>query len=371
MTEYKKSRSKSWAIPVIAVLAAVCLFFAFAQSLLIVAETAYAQGVSLEVGTINTNDVTPDDGTALDTEASNPSVLYRTHVQNIGWQKYMRNGKVAGTSGKALRLEALKVKLASTPVSGGVTYRTHIQNIGWQGWKSNGKMSGTSGKSLRLEAVQIKLTGNMAKKYDIYYRVHCQNFGWMGWAKNGAKAGSAGYSYRLEALQVKLVKKGGAAPGSTKGAFKEAPFVIKKAGFKMNLPTSWRGSVKTKTSYGDKYNVTTVCLNNGAWLLSVYWGKIGSFPPGVELGDSTIVGSKKGNKYVITLYHQGLWLDLNWTSSGCQAMRWSSSTCNKVAKLLTNGKVKSLSQRNSLGISVGDCATSYLKKTCYKSLKAY
>jgi uncharacterized protein YjdB len=73
---------------------------------------------------------------------------------------------------------------------------------------------------LRLEAIQIKLTGDMAKNYDVYYRVHAQNFGWMGWAKNGASAGTAGYSYRLEAIQIKLVKKGGAAPGSTANAYR-------------------------------------------------------------------------------------------------------------------------------------------------------
>ena len=82
-------------------------------------------------------------------------------------------------------------------------------------------MSGTSGQALRLEAIQIQLTDEMANHYDVYYRVHCQNFGWMGWAKNGASAGSEGYAYRLEGIQVKLVPKGGAAPGSTANAFRK------------------------------------------------------------------------------------------------------------------------------------------------------
>ena len=158
------------------------------------------------------------------TTAKKPSVQYKTHVQNIGWQKYFKNGKAAGTTGRSLRLEAIRINLSSKPVSGGISYRTHIQNIGWESsWKSNGAISGTSGRSLRLEAIQIKLTGNMAKKYDVYYRVHAQNFGWMGWAKNGQKAGTAGYSYRLEAIQVKLVAKGSGAPGSTARPFMQAP----------------------------------------------------------------------------------------------------------------------------------------------------
>ena len=140
-----------------------------------------------------------------------PSVNYSTHVQNVGWQGAKKNGQVSGTSGKALRLEAITIKLTDkgyAGLSGGITYRTHVQNVGWQGWKKDGQASGTSGKALRLEAIQIKLTGDIAKYYDVVYRVHSQNFGWMGWAKNGAKAGTAGYAYRLEAIQIKLVKKG-------------------------------------------------------------------------------------------------------------------------------------------------------------------
>ena len=149
-----------------------------------------------------------------------PSVSYTTHVQNIGWQKYVKNGVMAGTSGKAYRLEGIKIKLAG--VSGTIEYRTHVQNIGWQDWVSNDKMSGTSGKALRLEAIQIRLTGEAKDQYDVYYRVHAQNFGWMGWAKNGQQAGSAGYAYRLEGIQIVLVKKGGAAPSTSLNNAKQA-----------------------------------------------------------------------------------------------------------------------------------------------------
>lgn len=148
--------------------------------------------------------------------ANNVFVNYRTHVQNVGWQKYVSNGAMSGTSGRSLRLEGINIELTNKPYSGGITYQTHIQNIGWnQGWKTDGAMAGTSGQSLRLEAIRIKLYGEMANHYDVYYRVHCQNIGWMGWAKNGEDAGSAGYSYRLEGIQIVLVPKGGAAPGAT------------------------------------------------------------------------------------------------------------------------------------------------------------
>lgn len=152
---------------------------------------------------------------------ANPCVEYCAHVQNVGWQGWMSDGGLAGTSGQSLRLEAIRVRVPKdVGLSGSILYRTHIQNVGWEtSWKEDGELSGTSGRGLRLEALQIKLSGDLAAAYDVYYRVHAQNFGWLGWAKNGESAGTAGHSYRLEALQVVLVKKGAAAPGSTNNAF--------------------------------------------------------------------------------------------------------------------------------------------------------
>lgn len=137
-----------------------------------------------------------------------PSITYRTHVENIGWQDYVADGKLAGTTGKALRLEAMNIKLDTGDLTGGIEYSTHIQNIGWQDWKKNNELTGTTGKALRLEAIKIKLTGEIADKYNIYYCVHAQNFGWLNWAKNGEEAGTAGYAYRLEAIRMVLVPKG-------------------------------------------------------------------------------------------------------------------------------------------------------------------
>lgn len=152
--------------------------------------------------------------------SANFGVSYRTHVQNVGWQDYVRDGLMSGTEARSLRLEGINIKTDPT-VSGGITYRTHVQNIGWQGWKSNDQMSGTEGMSYRLEGIEIKLTGDLATEYDVYYRVHTQNIGWMGWAKNGESSGSAGFSYRIEGIQIQLVAKGSPAPGSTVKPFVE------------------------------------------------------------------------------------------------------------------------------------------------------
>lgn len=175
--------------------------------------TAVGEGETNIVATVIENGVTYTATTAV--VVTTPHVYYTTHVQNIGWQSYVSDGTLAGTAGKALRLEAIKIYLTDVPSDSGITYSTHVQNIGWQDYVSDAAVSGTSGKALRLEAIRISLYGSIADTYDVYYRVHAQNIGWMGWAKNGASAGTAGYGYRLEGIQIRLVKKGEAAPGST------------------------------------------------------------------------------------------------------------------------------------------------------------
>ena len=147
------------------------------------------------------------------------SITYRTHVENYGWQDWSKDGTMSGTSGKALRLEGIEIKLDPAKYSGDILYSTHIQNYGWQAWKSNGEMSGTSGKALRLEAIKIKLNGTMESKYDIYYRTHLQNCGWLDWAKNGEPSGSEGLNLRLEGIEIVLVEKGKEAPGNTVNSF--------------------------------------------------------------------------------------------------------------------------------------------------------
>lgn len=185
-------------------------------------KTAGTTTVSCVVGktTLTYNITVSNNGTTPVDIGTDYLVKYRTHVQNVGWQAFVADGNMAGTSGRSFRLEGINIDLNDNIV-GGIEYRTHVQNIGWQDYVANSVMSGTSGRSYRLEAINIRLTGEAAQKYDIYYRVHTQNIGWMGWAKNDEPAGSAGFGYRLEGIEIKLVEKGGAAPGSTANAFVE------------------------------------------------------------------------------------------------------------------------------------------------------
>ena len=71
-----------------------------------------------------------------------------------------------------------------------IRYTTHVQTYGWQGdennankWFANGKMAGTSGKAKRLEGIKIRVYGN--DNLGIQYTTHCQSYGWLCEASGG------------------------------------------------------------------------------------------------------------------------------------------------------------------------------------------
>ena len=115
--------------------------------------------------------------------------------------------KYKTVTAKHVAQQVTPTPIAPTVTGQQVVYRTHVQNVGWQPYVANATMSGTSGRSLRLEGLRIKLNN---QKYNgtVLYRTHIQNIGWLGWAKNGESADTAGFGYRLEEMQIVLVEKG-------------------------------------------------------------------------------------------------------------------------------------------------------------------
>lgn len=106
----------------------------------------------------------------------------------------------------------------------------HVANIGWQPYVSGASYAGTVGKGLAIQAVKLRLTGNDSSKYNIYYRIHAADYGWLGWAKNDAAAGTVGLSKQAEAIQIKLVAKGSSdAPVQDHAALIQLPGLSAKA----------------------------------------------------------------------------------------------------------------------------------------------
>ena len=159
-------------------------------------------------------------------EAPLIAIGYRSHIQNLSWQQWVKNGTKSGTTGLGLRVEALEIKLGSLDgLDIGVSYRIHVQNIGWQPWFKDGETAGTIGQSLRIEALEIKLTGADASKYTVQYRGHLENSGWTQWKKDGATLGTTGQALRLEAVSIVLIQNVDLNTSITNEVKNKAPYI--------------------------------------------------------------------------------------------------------------------------------------------------
>lgn len=131
-------------------------------------------------------------------------ILMRCHFQNIGWTDWITtNGGVAELYKDGYRLEAVEIATKNLPGSS-VKYQSHIQNVGWVGFRKNGEKSGSTGNSLRLEAIKILLE-NAPSNYSIEYETNLKGIGWSGWKKDGELSGTTGISKEVNGIRVKLV----------------------------------------------------------------------------------------------------------------------------------------------------------------------
>ena len=192
--------------------------------------------------------------TAADSAESNQltvkSVSVSAHVQNVGWMNPVGSGKIAGTTGRGLNLEALKISLkadgpsSQEQVANALSVEAHVAGIGWQSAVGNGCTAGTTGQSRAVEALRVRLSDGLAARYTVWYRVHSAEFGWLGWACDGAEAGSAGYGRAAQAVQVAVLPKGDPAPGDTSTPFVDRSSEPPSVSYRAHVAgIGWQGSV--------------------------------------------------------------------------------------------------------------------------------
>jgi uncharacterized protein YjdB len=130
------------------------------------------------------------------------SIVYKAHVQNIGWQNSVSDGAIAGTTGQEQAIEAINIITYGLPSQCSLVYNVHAADVGWMGWTSESSIAGTTGQGRRLEAIAIKLKN--CPGWSVEYKVHISDVGWMGWESNGDVAGTTGQERRLEAILIRL-----------------------------------------------------------------------------------------------------------------------------------------------------------------------
>ncbi|MBQ9621206.1 MAG: N-acetylmuramoyl-L-alanine amidase [Atopobiaceae bacterium] len=123
-------------------------------------------------------------------------MYYRAHVAYVGWQSQVRDGQMAGTTGRGLGIEAIEFQ---PPKDIGLKVSAHLANVGWVDYDLPlGGIVGTTGESRAIEALRIYTD------VPVKYRVHVQNVGWQEWVGNGEMAGTEGQSLQVEAFQMVL-----------------------------------------------------------------------------------------------------------------------------------------------------------------------
>jgi len=171
-------------------------------------QTAGSEGMGLRVEAVQVKLVAKGTVKTGMAALAKPKLSVQAHSANVGWQSEVGEGTTAGTTGRALKLEALRLVLPGFDGAGSaISARAHVSDIGWMNWTASGGVTGTTGKGKAMEAVQIKLTGSVASFFDVYYRAHVRDHGWLGWAKNGESAGSSGMALPMEAIEVKILVK--------------------------------------------------------------------------------------------------------------------------------------------------------------------
>ena len=130
-------------------------------------------------------------------------VNYKTFIEQEGWKSNSSNGQMAGSSGQAKKIEAIKINLKNSELSN-IEYRVHISDYGWQEWKKNNEVSGLPNSGKKIEAIEIRSNN---EKYFIEYRSHIQDIGWQGWKKDGELSGTTGLSKQIEGIEIRIREK--------------------------------------------------------------------------------------------------------------------------------------------------------------------
>ena len=107
--------------------------------------------------------------TSLDPLKITGKVRMQTYGNKTGKYNSADGVLTLGKKGKK-RIENMTLTFKNnTPYAGGIKYRVYVQKKGWTDWKVSGQKAGTTGKGLRIEGVRIELTGELAKHYTVVY----------------------------------------------------------------------------------------------------------------------------------------------------------------------------------------------------------
>ena len=106
--------------------------------------------------------------------ANQYDIYYRVHSAGYGWLGWAKNGDSAGTTGLNIQIEAVQIKLVAKGGDPGassapafisvpaLTLQAHVATLGWMNPVGNGGVAGTTGRSLAIEALKLSVSSSVS-----------------------------------------------------------------------------------------------------------------------------------------------------------------------------------------------------------------
>lgn len=163
-------------------------------------------------------------------------VTYRAHVRNVGWQAWMNETKMAGTTGQGLPIEALEFLLPAGS-SGTLSCTPYVTGLDWQSAVQatavqTGGTCGTTGQGRAVEALKLNLLKDPGRTVE--FRCYLANFGWSAWFRAGDQCGSPDGSHALEALKARVITGSTRYVADLKAVTGSTPGITCPAGYEKN-----------------------------------------------------------------------------------------------------------------------------------------
>ena len=139
-------------------------------------QTVCAEDLGSELNTPVITENQEQDGDLGEVDDVDDEVLSSNHDDEVQDEEDLQE-ETAQTEGELLDASSLYT----------LQYRVHVQTNGWQDWVSDGEMAGTTGQKKRVEAIQIRVVdkdGNPTDKVHVEYQVHVQSYGWQDWVSD-------------------------------------------------------------------------------------------------------------------------------------------------------------------------------------------
>jgi len=202
---------------------------------------------------------------------STVDAVYRVWVQGQGWTAWATEGEAAGTTGQALAMTKVQMRLSNSRPCLGLVYRIRNNSYGWSRWFSEGETAMFADNS-QIEQFQAHLRGDDASGYGICYYAHVTVEGWLSnYVRcNGGAPGTdpnqnyTGWStgqvpgFRMEALKVWITN----PPPSPTPQIAWGPNEVRP-----NVTCSWEATASGGTPpYTFEWYVNSVYAGSGTYL---------------------------------------------------------------------------------------------------------